>query len=89
MALGAEQRQVLTMVLSEGVILAVSALLVGGVAAVALSSFLGELLFEVSRTDPFTYAGVGLVLALVAIAAAYVPARRATRVDPMEALRSE
>jgi predicted permease len=89
MALGAEQRQVLTMVLSEGVILAVSALLVGGVAAVALSRFLGELLFEVSRTDPFTYAGVGLVLALVAIAAAYVPARRATRVDPMEALRSE
>jgi len=89
MALGAEQRQVLRMVLSEGVLLAVAALVVGGIAAVSLSRFLAELLFEVEGIDPLTYTGVGVVLALVAIAAAYVPAKRATRVDPMEALRSE
>jgi putative ABC transport system permease protein len=89
MALGAEQGQVLTMVLREGVVLAVGALVVGAGAAFLLSGFLGELLFEVSGTDPATYAGVGAVLAVVAVTAAYVPARRATRVDPMEALRSE
>jgi putative ABC transport system permease protein len=89
MALGAERKQVLAMVLGEGALLAVGALAVGGVAAVVLSRFVGELLFEVSATDPATYVGVGAVLALVAVTAAYVPARRATRVDPMEALRSE
>jgi len=89
MALGAEQRQVLGMVLREGMILAAGALVVGAVAAIALSRFLVELLFEVSATDPATYAGVGAILAMVAVLAAYVPAKRATRVDPMEALRSE
>ena len=89
MALGAEQRQVLSMVLREGVVLAVGALVVGVAAAVGLSRFLGELLFEVSGTDLSTYLGVAAVLTVVAIMAAYVPARRATRVDPMEALRSE
>ena len=89
MALGAEQRQVLAMVLWEGALLALGALVVGGSAAVSLSRFLGELLFEVSGTDPTTYAGVGAVLAIVAVVAAYIPAKRATRIDPMEALRSE
>ena len=89
MALGAERRQVLGMVLREGVLLASGALLVGGVAALTLSRFLVGLLYEVEATDPATYAGVGLTLAVVALLAAYVPARRATRVDPMEALRSE
>jgi putative ABC transport system permease protein len=89
MALGAEQRQVLAMVLREGAVLAAGALLLGAVSAVILSRFLVELLFEVSATDPATYATVGAILAVVAIVAAYVPAKRATRVDPMEALRSE
>lgn len=89
MALGAEQRQVLGMVLREGVLLAAGALLVGALAATSLSRFLAELLFEVSGTDPVTYATVGLLLATVALFAAYVPAKRATQVDPMEALRSE
>lgn len=89
MALGAEQRQVLGMVLREGVLLAMGALVVGGLAATALSRFLVQLLFEVSATDPTTYVAVGAVLAVVAMLASLVPARRATRVDPMEALRSE
>lgn len=89
MALGAQQQQVLGMVLREGVILAVGALLAGGVAAVYLSRFLVGLLYQVEGTDPLTYLVVGVVLAAVAVAAAYVPAVRATRVDPMEALRSE
>ena len=89
MALGAEQGQVLGMVLKEGVLLAVAALAVGAAAALGLSRFLGGLLFGVTGTDPATYAAVGGLLALVAAAAAYLPAKRATRVDPMEALRSE
>jgi putative ABC transport system permease protein len=89
MALGAEQRQVLAMVIREGVLLAAGALVVGVLAAVALSRFLAELLFEVSRTDPATYLGVGVILATVAVLASYVPAKRATEIDPMEALRSE
>jgi len=89
MALGAEQRQVLAMVLREGALLALGALVVGCIAALSLSRFLVELLFEVSATDPATYVAVAAVLALVAIVASYVPARRATRVDPMAALRSE
>lgn len=57
--------------------------------AAALSRFLAGLLFQVEAVDPATYAAVGLILAAVAVTAAYLPARRATRVDPMDALRSE
>jgi predicted permease len=89
MALGAQRTQVLGMVLGEGALLAVIAVIGGGLAAVFLSRFLADLLFGVTPTDPATYVAVGAALALVALVAAYVPARRATRVDPMEALRSE
>ena len=89
MALGAQQGQVLQMVLREGVVLAVGALIVGGGAALFLSRFLVGLLYEVEATDPTTYGAVGAVLCAVALLAAYVPARRATQVDPMQALRSE
>jgi len=77
------------MVLREGALLAVGALLVGGAAAILLSRFLAGLLYEVEATDPATYAAVGGVLCVVALLASYLPARRATQVDPMEALRSE
>jgi putative ABC transport system permease protein len=89
MALGAEQTQVLGMVLKEGVLMAGAALLVGGLGAAFLSRFIVGLLFQVEPLDPATYLTVGAVLAGVALVASYLPARRATRVDPMEALRSE
>lgn len=89
MALGAQRTQVLQMVLKEGVALALVALVGGVLAATLLSRFLVDLLFGVTPTDPMTYLVVGMVLAAVAVLAAYVPARRATRVDPMEALRAE
>jgi putative ABC transport system permease protein len=89
MALGAQKEQVLAMVMGEGAALAIAALVVGVVGASAFSRFLVDLLFGVSANDFLTYVTVGIVLAVVAILAAYVPARRATRVDPMEALRAE
>jgi len=89
MALGARQGQVLGMVLMEGVVLAVAAVFVGVVAAAFLSRFLSDLLFGVTATDVTTFVVVGATMAVVAVSAAYVPARRATQVDPMEALRAE
>ncbi len=65
------------------------ALVLGGVASVLLSHFLSGLLFEIEPTDPLTFVAVGMVLAAVALLAAFVPARRATRVDPIDALRAE
>jgi ABC-type antimicrobial peptide transport system permease subunit len=89
MALGARQSQVLGMVLMEGVLLATAAVVVGVIAAAYLSRFLSDLLYGVTSTDPGTFVGVAAALGVVAVAAAYLPATRATRVDPMEALRSE
>jgi putative ABC transport system permease protein len=89
MALGAEEGQVLRMVLGEGARLVLSALLLGGIASVILSRFLSGLLFEIEPTDPGTFLAVGAVLSAVALLAAFVPARRATRVDPIDALRAE
>ena len=89
LALGAEEGQVLRMVLWEGARLVLGALLLGGLASVLLSQFLSGLLFEIEPTDPVTFVVVGAVLAAVALVAAFVPARRATRVDPIDALRAE
>jgi putative ABC transport system permease protein len=89
MALGAPGRRVLALVVREAMVLAASGVLAGIVAAWWLSRLLNSLLFGVTPRDPLTYVGVAATLALVALLAAYVPARRATRVDPVVALRAE
>jgi putative ABC transport system permease protein len=89
MALGAERRQVLAMVLREGVSLALWGLVPGVLGAFALTRFLRMLLFRATATDPATYACVSGVLVVTALAACWFPARRATRIDPTVALREE
>ena len=87
MALGAQPRDVLRLVVGQGMSLALCGIGVGWLAAVGLTRFLTSLLFGVTATDPTTFIAVPLLLLLVALLACYLPARRATRVDPMLALR--
>ncbi len=89
MALGAQARDVLRQVLWEGMRLAFTGLAIGIIAALALTRVLTALLFEVRATDPATFAVVASLLACVALAACYLPALRATKVDPLVALRYE
>ena len=89
MALGAQRRQVWGMVIGQGLRLALTGVLAGAVAASFLAQFLRSQLFEVSVLDPATFAVTCLILLAVALAACCIPARRATQVDPVVALRQE
>ena len=89
MALGADRGRVLSMVLSQGMSTTVLGLVVGVVGAFGVTRLASSLLFEVRPSDPLTFAAVAGLITLVAVLACVVPARRATRVDPMVALREE
>jgi predicted permease len=89
MAVGAEVRDVLHLVLRQGLMTAFVGVSVGLVGSFVLTRIMTSLLFGVSANDPLTFAGVSMLLLLVALVASYIPARRAAKVDPMVALRHE
>jgi len=88
-ALGARPGDLLRMVIGEGMLLACTGIVLGIGGALALARFLQSLLFEIRPTDPTTFAGVAIALGVVALAACWIPAQRAMKVEPMEALRYE
>ncbi len=89
MALGAQTGDVLKLVVTQGMVLVLAGVGIGLALALAMTRFIRGLLFGMSATDPMTFAGVAALLALVALVACYVPARRASKVDPKVALRCE
>ena len=88
-ALGAQRRDVLKLVVAQGMTLTLIGIGIGLAAALALTRLMRSLLFEVSVTDPLTFAGLAALLSVVALLACYLPARRATKVDPMVSLKCE
>jgi ABC-type antimicrobial peptide transport system permease subunit len=88
-ALGAQPKDIFSMVLSEGMKVALLGVAIGIVASLALTRLMTKMIFGVRAADPITFAGVTILLTLVAAAACYIPARRAMRVDPLVALRYE
>jgi putative ABC transport system permease protein len=89
MVLGAEPRRVVGLVMRQGAAVALGGIVAGVLAALGLTRLMRSVLFEVEPTDPATFVAVALILAAVALGACFVPARRATRVDPIVTLRYE
>ena len=89
MALGATQRDILGLVVRQGMTLALSGVTIGLMAALLLTRLIRSLLFGVQATDPLTFVGISLLLALIALLASYIPAQRAARIDPMVSLRCD
>jgi ABC-type antimicrobial peptide transport system permease subunit len=88
-ALGSSRRELTRMFIAQGFVLSLIGVACGWAGAAALTRVLGSLLFDVSPLDPLTYAAVSLGLIAAALAASYIPALRATGVDPVEALRAD
>ena len=89
MALGAQRHGVLKLIVGEGIVLAISGAMVGIAVSLGVTRYLRSMLYDIHANDPATIAGVAILLTLVAVAACYIPARRAMGVDPMVALRYE
>ena len=88
-ALGARPRDVLTLALAQGMKLTLAGVALGLASAFALTRSMKSLLFDISATDPLTFVSVTLLLIIVALIASYIPARRAMKVDPLQALRHD
>jgi ABC-type antimicrobial peptide transport system permease subunit len=89
MALGAQRRDVLKLIVGQGIVLAVIGIVVGLALAFTVTRLLASQLYGLSATDPVTFIGVSIFLLSVSFIACYLPARRATRIDPLAALRHE
>jgi putative ABC transport system permease protein len=89
MALGAQRGDVMRLVLAQGGKISAAGIVIGSAASVVLTRLMAKLLYSVSVVDPATFAVVAFVLALIAMVASYIPARRTLRVDPLIALRQE
>jgi ABC-type antimicrobial peptide transport system permease subunit len=87
MALGAQQRDVLTLIIRQGMVLVIIGVGIGLLLAYLLTRLVASLLYSVSPSDPFTFVGVPVLIALISLMASFVPAYKASKVDPLKVLR--